>query len=48
MMNLHKCEACRFQFNAKTRKPVMTAIIVYNVVLIVIALVVLLAVRGMF
>lgn len=35
LMNLQKCNACRFQFNRATQKSVMNAIIVYNVVALV-------------
>jgi hypothetical protein len=32
LFNLMKCESCRCQFNGKTGKPALKAIIVYNVV----------------
>lgn len=35
-----KCEACKCQFNGKTGKPALQAIIVYNVVIWAIAFVV--------
>ncbi len=47
MMNLQKCEACRFQFNRKTNKGVLNAIIAYNVILLAIAFVFLFAVANM-
>jgi hypothetical protein len=44
LMNLQKCESCRFQFNRSTNKGVANAIIVYNVVVIAVSLLILLAV----
>ena len=41
MMSLTKCRACGTQFNSKTRKPVGSAILVYNVIAIAITLFVL-------
>ena len=46
LMNLHKCQACKFQFNAKTGKSVSTAIWIYNLVAIAIAIVIIIAIRG--
>jgi hypothetical protein len=41
MMNLQKCEDCRFHFNRKTNKGVANAIIVYNLVVVAVSLVIL-------
>jgi transposase-like protein len=40
MMSLQKCEACRFQFNRSTGKSVKNAIIAYNLVALLLALIV--------
>lgn len=40
LFSLMKCEACKCQFNGKTGKPALQAIIVYNVVIWAIAFVV--------
>lgn len=48
LMNLYKCESCRFQFNRATGKGASKAIWTYNIVALVLALVVLFMVRGMF
>lgn len=47
-MNLQKCTACKFQFNRVTNKGVMNAIIVYNVIILVVALTILFFVRSLF
>ena len=48
LMNLQKCGACKFQFNRVTNKGVGTAILIYNVVIIVVAIGILVAVRSAF
>ncbi len=39
IMSLTKCQACGYQFNAKTGKPTKNAIIAYNVIAYAIAIV---------
>lgn len=43
MMNLQKCENCRIQFNRKTNKNALNAIIAYNMVALLIGFVILFA-----
>lgn len=45
MMNLQHCNACGFQFNRATRKSTRNAVIAYNLVALVLALVIFAAVR---
>ncbi|MFI5385826.1 MAG: hypothetical protein ACHQ50_06865 [Fimbriimonadales bacterium] len=42
IMNLMKCESCGCQFNGKTGRPALKAIVAYNVVIYLLMLVVVL------
>jgi len=46
LLNLQKCEACRFQFNRQTGKSTRNAVIVYNVVIIVVTIAIVVAARS--
>jgi hypothetical protein len=49
MMNLQKCEGCGFQFNRVTRQSVKNAIVMYNLVALVAAILIFFVVfKGLF
>lgn len=48
LMHLQKCEACKFQFNRKTNKGTVNAVVAYNLVALLGGLAIVFAIRGMF